>query len=202
VQCLYESLAAHRVTDPFGEVDHVLVPDVGRDGLHRDEVQLIELHRVLPVDAEVARPETELSYCRVDEPTVVVVLLILESHRQLLEIHRAQVEHGKRLGLQTHHRAHHCSRIGASRRTSSSIRPALAVQQRPALPLMAEAKAMDKLLLKIPEVAASLGISRAKVYELLADDTLPSVKIGGCRRVRANDLIGYVNGLASLTSSG
>lgn len=61
---------------------------------------------------------------------------------------------------------------------------------------------MDNLLLRVPEVAASLGISRAKVYELLADGSLPSVKIGGCRRVRASDLIAYVNGLASLTSSG
>ena len=57
---------------------------------------------------------------------------------------------------------------------------------------------MDNLLLKIPEVATSLGISRAKVYELLADGSLPSVKIGGCRRVRASDLIVYVDALASV----
>jgi excisionase family DNA binding protein len=61
---------------------------------------------------------------------------------------------------------------------------------------------MDNLLLKIPEVATSLGISRAKVYELMADGSLPSVKIDGCRRIRASDLVGYVDGLATLTSSG
>ena len=61
---------------------------------------------------------------------------------------------------------------------------------------------MDNLLLKVPEVAASLGISRAKVYELMAAGSLPSVKIDGCRRVRASDLKGYVDGLASLRSSG
>jgi excisionase family DNA binding protein len=51
---------------------------------------------------------------------------------------------------------------------------------------------MDNLLLKIPEVAENLGISRAKVYELMAAGDLPSVKIGGCRRVRAVDLVAYV----------
>jgi excisionase family DNA binding protein len=60
---------------------------------------------------------------------------------------------------------------------------------------------MDNLLLKIPEVAASLGISRAKVYELIADGSLRSVKIGGARRVRASDLVSYVDTLESLTSS-
>jgi excisionase family DNA binding protein len=54
---------------------------------------------------------------------------------------------------------------------------------------------MDNLLLKVPEVAQRLGISRAKVYELFAQGQLPSVKIGGCRRVRAQDLAAYVNDL-------
>ena len=42
---------------------------------------------------------------------------------------------------------------------------------------------MDTLLLKVPEAAAQLGISRAKLYELVAAGTLPAVKIGGCRRL-------------------
>jgi excisionase family DNA binding protein len=58
---------------------------------------------------------------------------------------------------------------------------------------------VDNLLLKIPEVAENLGISRAKVYELMAAGDLPSVKIGGCRRVRVEDLVAYVESLASTT---
>jgi excisionase family DNA binding protein len=56
---------------------------------------------------------------------------------------------------------------------------------------------MENLLLKVPEVARSLGISRAKVYELIAAGTLTSVKIDGCRRVRATDLRAYVDSLPS-----
>ena len=56
---------------------------------------------------------------------------------------------------------------------------------------------MDNLLLKVPEVAQRLGISRAKVYELMATGHLVSVKIDGCRRVRVSDLVDYVDGLPS-----
>jgi excisionase family DNA binding protein len=51
---------------------------------------------------------------------------------------------------------------------------------------------MDALLLKVPEAANQLGISRAKLYELIADGTIPAVKIGGCRRIRLCDLHDYV----------
>lgn len=54
---------------------------------------------------------------------------------------------------------------------------------------------MDNLLLKVPEVAQRLGISRAKVYELISGGRLPSVRIDGCRRVRVSDLAAYVDGL-------
>ena len=56
---------------------------------------------------------------------------------------------------------------------------------------------MDTLLLKVPEAAAQLGISRAKLYELVAVGTLPAVKIGGCRRLRSADLQDYVNRLTT-----
>jgi len=56
---------------------------------------------------------------------------------------------------------------------------------------------MEALLLKIPEAAAQLGVSRAKLYELIASGTLPAVKIDGCRRVRTDDLRAYVEGLAT-----
>jgi excisionase family DNA binding protein len=56
--------------------------------------------------------------------------------------------------------------------------------------------AVDALLLKVPEVAEQLGISRAKVYELIAAGTLRSVKVGGCRRIRASDLRAFVDELS------
>lgn len=56
---------------------------------------------------------------------------------------------------------------------------------------------MEALLLKIPEAAAQLGVSRAKLYELIASGVLPAVKIDGCRRVRTDDLRAYVDGLAT-----
>lgn len=54
---------------------------------------------------------------------------------------------------------------------------------------------MDALLLKVPDVVACLGISRAKVYELMASGQLPSVRVGGSRRIRAQDLEMFVAGL-------
>jgi excisionase family DNA binding protein len=54
---------------------------------------------------------------------------------------------------------------------------------------------MDTLLLKIPEAAAQLGISRAKLYELIADGSIRSVRLGGCRRIRASDLNDFVDAL-------
>ena len=43
---------------------------------------------------------------------------------------------------------------------------------------------MDAMLLKVPDVVACLGVSRAKVYELMASGELPSVRVGGSRRIR------------------
>jgi excisionase family DNA binding protein len=51
---------------------------------------------------------------------------------------------------------------------------------------------MDYLLLRVPEAAAQLGISRAKLYEMIAAGTIPTVKIGGCRRIKSEDLRNYV----------
>ena len=56
---------------------------------------------------------------------------------------------------------------------------------------------MDALLIKVPEVAARLGVSRAKVYELIASGSLRAVKVDGCRRIRTCDLEAFVNGLST-----
>lgn len=51
---------------------------------------------------------------------------------------------------------------------------------------------METMLLKVPEVAARLGMSRAKVYELMASGALRSVRLDGARRVRTEDLLDFV----------
>ena len=61
---------------------------------------------------------------------------------------------------------------------------------------------MEVLLMKVPEAAAALGVSRAKLYELIACGALPAVKVDGCRRVRTEDLVSYVNRLSPTTERG
>jgi excisionase family DNA binding protein len=51
---------------------------------------------------------------------------------------------------------------------------------------------MDYLLLRVPDAAAQLDISRAKLYEMIADGVIPTVKIGGCRRIKTEALRNYV----------
>ena len=48
--------------------------------------------------------------------------------------------------------------------------------------------AAQPLLLSIPEVAASLGLGRSKVYELIAKEGLPVVRFGRSVRVSAASL--------------
>jgi excisionase family DNA binding protein len=55
---------------------------------------------------------------------------------------------------------------------------------------------MDKLLLTAPEAARALGISRSKLYELLRDGEIRSVRIGRSRRVPWAALGAYVASLA------
>ena len=42
---------------------------------------------------------------------------------------------------------------------------------------------MERLLLRPAEVAELLGVSRSRVYELIASRALPSVRVGLTRRV-------------------
>ena len=57
---------------------------------------------------------------------------------------------------------------------------------------------MDKLLLTAPEAARALGISRSKLYELLRDGEIRSVRIGRSRRVPWEALGTYVASLTEL----
>jgi excisionase family DNA binding protein len=51
------------------------------------------------------------------------------------------------------------------------------------------------LLLRPPEAAALLGISRSKLYDLLKAGDLRSVTIDAARRIPFADLVDYVEGL-------
>lgn len=52
-------------------------------------------------------------------------------------------------------------------------------------------------LLLIPEVAEYLRISKPRVYELMADGSLASVRIGRSRRVTPAALAAFVDSLES-----
>jgi len=51
---------------------------------------------------------------------------------------------------------------------------------------------MDKLLLRPVEAAEVIGISRTKIYELLARGELPSVRIGASVRVPVEALRAWI----------
>jgi excisionase family DNA binding protein len=51
---------------------------------------------------------------------------------------------------------------------------------------------MAPLLLKVEEAARELALSRAAVYTLLAQGRIPSIKIGGARRIPLDALRRWV----------
>jgi excisionase family DNA binding protein len=52
-----------------------------------------------------------------------------------------------------------------------------------------------RLLYRITEAAEVLSLSRAKVYELINSGALRSVRVGGVRRITAEDLAAFVGSL-------
>jgi excisionase family DNA binding protein len=54
---------------------------------------------------------------------------------------------------------------------------------------------METLLLTPEQAAAELQIARRRIFEMIADGTLPSVKIGKSRRIARAALQEYVKGL-------
>ena len=56
---------------------------------------------------------------------------------------------------------------------------------------------MNTMVLTIPEVARELRVGRTTVYRLISTGELPSVLVGGSRRVAAEALARYVEGLSS-----
>ena len=54
---------------------------------------------------------------------------------------------------------------------------------------------LERSLYRVPEAAWVLGLSRAKVYELINSGALRSVRVGGARRIKAEDLAAFVASL-------
>ena len=54
---------------------------------------------------------------------------------------------------------------------------------------------MESFLYTVQEAAQTLKMSRSKVYGLIKEGGLPSVKIGGSRRLRKQDIAQYVDSL-------
>ena len=52
-----------------------------------------------------------------------------------------------------------------------------------------------RLLYRISEAAVALGLSKAKVYELINSGAIEAVRIDGSRRIRAADLEAFVKAL-------
>ncbi len=54
---------------------------------------------------------------------------------------------------------------------------------------------MPRLLLTVPEAAETLAISRSKLYELISNGAIASIRIDGSRRVPLTTLEEYVSRL-------
>jgi excisionase family DNA binding protein len=54
---------------------------------------------------------------------------------------------------------------------------------------------MDTLLLTPEQAAAELQIARRRIFEMISNGTLPSIKIGKSRRISRTALQAYIKGL-------
>lgn len=50
----------------------------------------------------------------------------------------------------------------------------------------------ERLAYRITEFAEALGVSRSKGYEIVASGEVPSIKVGGCRRVPVESARAYI----------
>ena len=51
---------------------------------------------------------------------------------------------------------------------------------------------VDRLLYRPVETAEAIGVSRSRVYELIAKGDIPSIKVGGVTRVPVDSLRDWV----------
>ena len=59
----------------------------------------------------------------------------------------------------------------------------------------------EELLVTVPEASRRLSMGRSKVYELLRDGLLPSLRVGGSRRIAVRDLEEFVGLLREVSAS-
>lgn len=100
LQRLSQLLTGYGVGDAIGKVSHVLKPHRRRQRVDEDEIELVDLDGVLPIDARVAGPEGHLTSSRVDQPSVLEVGLISQGCCDLINIDSAKIEHSLRVGLE------------------------------------------------------------------------------------------------------
>jgi excisionase family DNA binding protein len=50
----------------------------------------------------------------------------------------------------------------------------------------------ERLMLRPTEAADAIGVSRSKLYELIAARAIPSVRVGGCVRVPVDALRAWI----------
>ncbi|MGH9187202.1 MAG: helix-turn-helix domain-containing protein [Acidimicrobiales bacterium] len=97
------------------------------------------------------------------------------------------------------------SDVDRGRRVSHPNRhPARSEQSGPEVPLSTVASpAFDERLAYSPgQAGVLLGLSRSRVYELLADGSLASFKIGRNRRIRRDALVAFLDRLEASAHAG
>ena len=58
----------------------------------------------------------------------------------------------------------------------------------------------EELLITVPEASRRLSMGRSTVYELMREGLLPSVRVGGSRRILASDLAEFVQLLKEVSA--
>ena len=51
---------------------------------------------------------------------------------------------------------------------------------------------VERILYRPSEAAEAIGVSRSRVYELIASGEIPSIKVGSVRRVPVKELLEWV----------
>ena len=72
----------------------------------------------------------------------------------------------------------------------------------PTIAIRANEPAKLKFLLSVEEAAGALSLSRTRLFALLKDEQIISVKVGGLRRIPVTALHEYVERLTSLRRVG
>jgi excisionase family DNA binding protein len=57
---------------------------------------------------------------------------------------------------------------------------------------MSRELSQERMLARVPEIAAFLSLSRSKVYQMMDAGELPYVKLGKSRRVRWSDVMALI----------